>query len=77
MIYHAWIRPGTYPSVHRRILISESAVQMPDLIHTVKVSVECSDERWLKLRTCDRREEDCEEPKEDIAGAHCDDYRCV
>ncbi len=77
MIYHAWITPGTYPSVHRRMLISESAVQMPDLIHTVKESVERFDEHWLKLGTCDWREEDCEEPKENIARAHCVDYRCL
>ena len=41
MMYHACRRPGRKPSMHRQMLMRESAEQMPDLTHTVEQLVIC------------------------------------
>lgn len=48
MMYQAWIRPGINPSTQSAILMMESAVQIPDLIHTV--SVDRHDQHSVKDR---------------------------
>jgi hypothetical protein len=75
MMYQAWRRPGTQPSMQRQILMRESAEQMPHLTQTV-VSVSLPFARHKddggegESHTCERREEDGEQAEEDIRRAH-------
>ena len=39
MMYHAWMRPGMYPSMRSAKLITESAVHIPFLIQTIAQQV--------------------------------------
>jgi hypothetical protein len=77
MIYQACISPGRYPRQHKAILMMESAVHRPTLIHTIDRKLASSEsgcflEARLQhvVRTCDGWEEDGQNTQEDVCTAH-------
>lgn len=77
MIYQACSSPGIYPRQHKAILMTESAVHKPTLIHTIDGALasylsEAKISDGVKLKhTCNGWEEDSQDSQENVCATHC------